>query len=172
MIKAVLVVNTQGKVRVLHFFEHSVRPEFQQDLVHKCFLATNSRGDDMCHFVDNFKDWPTPDTRLIYRRYATLCFIFVVDSSESQLAIIDLIQVFVESLDKLFESVCELDIIFHSDRVQHVLMEIVVGGLVAETNKDEIVRVVNEMDKLAKKKKKKKKTKWTTRYYCAFLCSF
>lgn len=152
MIKAVLVVNTQGKIRVVHFFEHSVRPEFQQDLVHKCYLATSSRTDDLCHFVDNFKDWPTPDTRLIYRRYATLCFIFVVDSSESQLAIIDLIQVFVESLDRIFESVCELDIIFHSDRVQHVLMEIIVGGLVAETSKDEVCRVVAEMDALAKNK--------------------
>ncbi len=149
MIKAVLVVNTQGKIRVVHFFETSVKPDTQLDLVHKCFLATNSRADDLCHFVDNFRDWPTPDTRLIYRRYATLCFIFVVDSSESQLAIIDLIQVFVESLDRIFESVCELDIIFHSDRVQHVLMEIIVGGLVAETSKDEITRVVGESDKLA-----------------------
>lgn len=31
---------------------------------------------------------------------------------------LDLIQVFVETLDKYFENVCELDLIFHVDRVR------------------------------------------------------
>jgi AP-3 complex subunit sigma len=152
MIKAILIINTQGKARVLHFFETSVRPEMQQGLVQKVFRAVSSRTEDMCNFVDKYKDWPTPDTRLVYRRYATLCFIFVVDSSESQLAILDLVQVLVETLDRVFENVCELDIVFHSDRVQHVLMELVMGGLVAETSRDEVVRAILEQDKLAEGK--------------------
>lgn len=57
------------------------------------------------------------DYRLIYRHYATLYFVFCVDSSESELGILDLIQVFVEALDKCFENVCELDLIFHVDKV-------------------------------------------------------
>jgi len=40
-----------------------------------------------------------------------------VDSSESELGILDLIQVLVESLDKCFENVCELDIVFKCDQV-------------------------------------------------------
>ena len=59
------------------------------------------------------------DYKLIYRHYATLYFVFCVDSSESELGILDLIQVFVETLDKCFESVCELDLIFHMDKVNH-----------------------------------------------------
>ncbi|GIY77364.1 AP-3 complex subunit sigma-2 [Caerostris extrusa] len=43
------------------------------------------------------------DFKLIYRHYATLYFVFCVDSSESELGILDLIQVFVETLDKCFE---------------------------------------------------------------------
>ncbi len=43
---------------------------------------------------------------------------FVVDGSESELGILDLIQVFVESLDKSFQNVCELHLIFHSDQVR------------------------------------------------------
>ena len=58
------------------------------------------------------------EIRLIYRHYATLFFIFAVDATESELGILDLIQVFVEALDKCFESVCELDLIFHSDKVR------------------------------------------------------
>lgn len=33
------------------------------------------------------------DTRVIYRHYATLYFVFVVDECESELGILDLIQV-------------------------------------------------------------------------------
>lgn len=63
---------------------------------------------------------------------------FVVDGAESELGILDLIQVFVESLDRSFENVCELDLIFHFDEVILVLSEIIQGGLVLETNITEI----------------------------------
>jgi AP-3 complex subunit sigma len=53
-----------------------------------------------------------------------------VDQAESELGILDLIQVFVEVLDKCFENVCELDLIFHSDKVNYILDEIVMGGMV------------------------------------------
>ena len=50
-----------------------------------------------------------------------------MDSSESELGILDLIQVFVETLDKCFENVCELDLIFHVDKVHNILAEMVMG---------------------------------------------
>ena len=39
-----------------------------------------------------------------------------------------------EVLDKCFENVCELDLIFHVDKVHYILDEIVMGGMVLETN--------------------------------------
>jgi AP-3 complex subunit sigma len=152
MIKSVLILNLQGKIRLVHFYEAVIKTGEQQELVRKVFKVISRRGDELCNFVDGFSEWPTADTRIIYRRYATLCFIFVVDSSESQLAILDIIQVFVETLDRCFENVCELDLIFHADKVQHVLMEIVMGGMVVETNKDEIFRAVSDMNRLAQGK--------------------
>ncbi|KAG6870509.1 AP-3 complex subunit sigma-2, partial [Termitomyces sp. T32_za158] len=53
--------------------------------------------------------------QVVYRNYATLFFVFVVDGAESELGILDLIQVFVECLDRAFENVCELDLVFHFD---------------------------------------------------------
>jgi hypothetical protein len=61
----------------------------------------------------------------------------------------------VESLDRAFENVCELDLVFHFDEVSHrpivrqrcvstilevhhILAEVVQGGLVLETNVEEI----------------------------------
>ena len=90
------------------------------------------------------------DYKLIYRHYATLYFVFCVDSSESELGILDLIQVFVETLDKCFENVCELDLIFHFDKVQYILQELCMGGMVLETNMQEIVLRIEEMNKLEK----------------------
>jgi AP-3 complex subunit sigma len=52
------------------------------------------------------------------RVYATLTFVFVIDEAESELAVLDLIQVLVEVLDKCFENVCELDLIFNPDKVR------------------------------------------------------
>jgi hypothetical protein len=55
------------------------------------------------------------------------------------LALLDFIQVFVEALDRLFENVCELDLIFGFETLHAVLGEMVVGGVVVETNLEKIV---------------------------------
>lgn len=77
-------------------------------------------------------------------------FVFCVDSSESELGILDLIQVFVETLDKCFENVCELDLIFHVDKVHYILNELVMGGMVLETNMTEILMRIDDQNKLEK----------------------
>ena len=96
------------------------------------------------------KKWG-PDTKIIYRQYATLYFVFWVDDSESELGILDLIQVFVETLDRAFQSVCELDIIFNMDKVQYILQEIVMGGMVLETDMAAVLKAYNEQEELVKK---------------------
>ncbi len=73
-------------------------------------------------------------------------FVFVIDEAESELAVLDLIQVLVEVLDRSFENVCELDIIFNPDKMNYVVDEIVVDGMVTETNIQEIVGVLKAMD--------------------------
>lgn len=86
--------------------------------------------------------------KLIYRHYATLYFVFAVDQQESDLGILDLIQVFVEALDKCFENVCELDLIFHSDRVHYILDEVVMGGMVLETNIHSVLQAIKDQAKM------------------------
>lgn len=156
MIKAVIVVNTSGKVRLCQFYEkQNMSIDMQQRLIKLLHTTIASRGDTLCHFLDGFGEWPSPDTRVVYRRYATLCIIFITDSTESCLAILDLIQVFVEVLDRIFKNVCELDFMFHSEKIHRALMEIVTGGMVLEMSKDAIVRNLTEMDRMASDSEKK-----------------
>lgn len=51
-------------------------------------------------------------------------------------------------VDKRFENVCELDLIFHSDRVHYILDEIVMGGMVLETNINAILQAINDQEKM------------------------
>lgn len=77
------------------------------------------------------------DNKLIYRHYATLYFVFCVDSSESELGILVLIQVFVETLDKCSENICELDSIFYVNKVHSILAEMVMRRMVWRHTMDE-----------------------------------
>lgn len=65
-------------------------------------------------------------------------------STESPLALLDLIQVFVEALDRLFENVCELDLIFNFETLHACLAEMVVGGVVVETALEKVVKEVRD----------------------------
>jgi AP-3 complex subunit sigma len=86
-----------------------------------------------------------------YRHYATLYFIVISTSTESPLALLDLIQVFVEALDRLFENVCELDLIFNFETLHAVLGEMIVGGVVVETSLEKVVQGVKAQGRVAKR---------------------
>ena len=87
-----------------------------------------------------------------YRHYATLYFILISTSTESPLALLDLIQVFVEALDRLFENVCELDLIFNYETLHACLGEMIVGGVVVETGLESVVKGVKEQGKVTNRR--------------------
>lgn len=88
---------------------------------------------------------------MTYGHYATLYFILISTSTESPLALLDLIRVFVEALDRLFENVCELDLIFNFETLHAVLGEMIVGGVVIETNLDRVVEGVKAQGRVMKR---------------------
>ncbi|XP_045214000.1 AP-3 complex subunit sigma-1-like isoform X1 [Mercenaria mercenaria] len=153
MIKAILVFNNHGKPRLSRFYQYYPE-DMQQQIVRETFHLVSKRDDNVCNFLEGGTLIGGSDFKIIYRHYATLYFVFCVDSSESELGILDLIQVFVETLDKCFENVCELDLIFHVDKVHHILAELVMGGMVLETNMTEIITRIEEQNKLEKSEKK------------------
>ncbi|UXI18401.1 Sphingolipid delta4-desaturase DES1 [Sarcoptes scabiei] len=168
MIKAILVFNNNGKPRLTKFYEFFPE-DLQQQIIKETFQLVSKRDENVCNFLEGGSLIGGSDFKLIYRHYATLYFVFCVDSSESELGILDLIQVrfekkntlilphckyhwqvFVETLDKCFENVCELDLIFHVDKVHNILNELVMGGMVLETNMTEIIARINEQNLLEK----------------------
>lgn len=126
MIKGIIIVNNHGNPRLAKFYQTVEGEAAQQQVIRRIFQQVSSRPDSFCNYLEG-QDVPYwgSDVKLIYRHYATLYFVFAVDSQESDLGILDLIQVFVECLDKCFENVCELDLIFGYPQLNNILDEIV-----------------------------------------------
>jgi hypothetical protein len=83
------------------------------------------------------------------RRYASLYFIACIGKDDNELLALEAVHAFVEVLDKYFDNVCELDLIFNFHKAYHILDEIILGGEVVETNKKTIRSVIKAEDDLA-----------------------
>ncbi|KHN00543.1 AP-3 complex subunit sigma [Glycine soja] len=66
--------------------------EKQHDAIRNVFSVLCSRPEHVSNFVDA-ESFFGPDSRLVYKHFATLYFVFIFDSSENELAMLDLIQV-------------------------------------------------------------------------------
>ncbi|KAK6460538.1 AP complex, mu/sigma subunit [Scheffersomyces coipomensis] len=144
MIHSVLIFNNDGLPRLMKFYTPVDLPT-QRLLLQQVYQLISIRTPQECSFITPpslLED--VDDIKVIYRHYATLYFVFIVDDQESELGILDLIQVFVECLDKCFTNVCELDLVFGWQVLQTVLEEIVQGGMVIDTNISRIVAAVDE----------------------------
>ncbi|KAK0740428.1 AP-3 complex subunit sigma [Schizothecium vesticola] len=163
MINAFLVFNGQGQPRLTKFYTQ-LDTSIQQRLISEIFTLVSNRPPGSCNFLplppllaasgtshsasEPHNDVPSLVT---YRHYATLHFIIISTSTESPLALIDIIQVYVEALDRLFENVCELDLIFNFETLHATLGEMIVGGVVIETSTDRIVAGVRAQGAVAKR---------------------
>ena len=58
----------------------------------------------------------------------------------------ELIHLFVETLDKYFGSVCELDVVYNFHKVYTVLDELIIGGEIVETSKSNILKKLREIE--------------------------
>mmetsp|Transcript_33280 Transcript_33280/g.106237 ORF Transcript_33280/g.106237 Transcript_33280/m.106237 type:complete len:152 (-) Transcript_33280:577-1032(-) len=140
-IRFVLMVNKQGQTRLSTYYEWlpmTERVALEAEIIRKCL----SRSEFQCSFVE-YRGY-----KVIYRRYASLFFIVGVESeTENELGILEFIHALVETLDKYFESVCELDIMFNLEKAHFILDEMVMNGCIVETNKSNILKPIALMEK-------------------------
>ena len=71
-----------------------------------------------------------------------------MDASDNELLLMETIHLFVELLDQYFSNVCELDIVFHFNKVYAILDEYILAGEVQETSKKVILERMREFEKL------------------------
>mmetsp|Transcript_16733 Transcript_16733/g.30016 ORF Transcript_16733/g.30016 Transcript_16733/m.30016 type:complete len:148 (+) Transcript_16733:257-700(+) len=145
-IRFILMVNKQGQTRLAQYYGENLtiqeKAAIEGEIIRKCLARTESQ----CSFIE-YRDF-----KCVYRRYASLFFIVGVDGQTNELGVLELIHNLVETLDKYFENVCELDIMFNIEKAHFILDEMICNGHIIETNKANILRPTRLMDKHQSKK--------------------
>eukprot|EP01111_Echinosteliopsis_oligospora_P002789 TRINITY_DN1432_c0_g1_i2.p1 TRINITY_DN1432_c0_g1~~TRINITY_DN1432_c0_g1_i2.p1 ORF type:complete len:143 (+),score=16.75 TRINITY_DN1432_c0_g1_i2:68-496(+) len=141
MIHYILVQNRQGKTRLSKWYDpyDDIEKRKLQTEVHRLI---NSRESKFTNFVE-FRNH-----KVVYRRYAGLFFMMVVDHKDNELSCLEAIHLFVEVLDAYFGNVCELDLVFNFFKVFSILDEVFVAGEIMETSKPVILNRIDQMDNL------------------------
>ena len=140
------------------------RVALESEIIRKCL----SRSELQCSFLEyrGFK--------VIYRRYASLFFIVgtkadfdvrklskltgvkkggdkSVENYENELGLLEFIHTLVETMDRWAGSICELDIMYQLEQVHFLVDEMVMNGYIVETNKSNVLRPIDLIDRESKK---------------------
>uniref|UniRef100_A0A7S3CRR2 AP complex mu/sigma subunit domain-containing protein n=1 Tax=Strombidium rassoulzadegani TaxID=1082188 RepID=A0A7S3CRR2_9SPIT len=104
-------------------------------------------GDDgpkVTSFIDDIPELEEMGATVVFREFASITIFFVINKySESELAVLDLIQFFVEVLDKYFgNNVCEIDLVFNPDKLHYILDEVILDGIVISLDVDKVLGVL------------------------------
>ena len=140
-IKFILLVNKQGQTRLAKYTDEFLsvdeRVMLEGEIVRKCL----SRTEKQCSIIQH------RNYKVIYRRYASLFFLVGVDEEENELAIMEFIHCVVETMDRYFGNVCELDIMFHIEKAHYLLDEMVANGTILDTNRTNVLTPLQMLDK-------------------------
>jgi hypothetical protein len=88
------------------------------------------------------------ETKVVYRRYASLFFIAATDPTDNELITLEIVHRYVEQMDKYYGNVCELDIIFNFQKAYFILDELLLAGEMQESSKKNVLRVIGAQDSL------------------------
>eukprot|EP00914_Ancora_sagittata_P020307 GHVO01040238.1.p1 GENE.GHVO01040238.1~~GHVO01040238.1.p1 ORF type:complete len:157 (-),score=22.32 GHVO01040238.1:193-663(-) len=139
MMRFFLLISRQGKTRLAKWF--TPLPQKSRLRVTKEVTQTVlNRPPKLCTFVE----WK--DELIVYKRYASLYFVCCVDKEDNLLATLEIIHHYVETLDRYFGNVCELDLIFNFHKAYFILDEIILGGQLAESSKRCVMRAISAQD--------------------------
>eukprot|EP00483_Globobulimina_turgida_P001510 UN01512 len=131
MIKAVFVINLSGKMRLFRFYGDAVPTECRKHLIKVLgdVILHRMHSKTKCNFVDknqlrNISIQHTSTKRftkdeqamksfcnmlnesyIVYRTYASLHFLMIIDEGENLLAMMDLIHLYVELLERKYVNV-------------------------------------------------------------------
>mmetsp|Transcript_10393 Transcript_10393/g.18896 ORF Transcript_10393/g.18896 Transcript_10393/m.18896 type:complete len:158 (+) Transcript_10393:51-524(+) len=147
MISFLLMVNKQGQTRLSSYYEWismAERVALESEIIRKCL----SRSELQCSFLE-YRGY-----KVIYRRYASLFFIVGTkpdaggeENQENELGMLEFIHTLVETMDKWAGSICELDIMYQLEQVHFLLDEMVMNGYIVETNKSNVLRPIDLMER-------------------------
>ncbi|KAL1307763.1 AP-1 complex subunit sigma-2-like isoform X2 [Arachis ipaensis] len=131
MIHFVLLISRQGKVRLTKWYSPYSQKE-RSKVIRELSSEILSRGPKLCNFVE----WR--GFKVVYKS----------DQDDNELETLSIIHHYVETLDRYFGSVCELDLIFNFHKAYFILDEILLAGEMQETSKRTTLRLIAAQEEL------------------------
>ncbi|KAJ2686618.1 hypothetical protein IWW39_003521 [Coemansia spiralis] len=128
-----------AKLRLAKWYT-TLTPKEKTKTIKEVSLVVLSRKPKQCNFIEH------RDTKVVYRKYASLYFIAGIDLDDNELLTLEIIHRYVEVLDRSFGNVCELDLIFNFQRAYFILDEMIMAGELQESGKGTVLRVLAQMD--------------------------
>ncbi|KAJ6258942.1 hypothetical protein Dda_5837 [Drechslerella dactyloides] len=164
-IRYIILLSRQGKVRLSKWFTTLSLKE-KNKIIKEVSQLVLSRRTRMCNFLEYkgrvfqviqllivpraLTQIPLrpADTRVVYRRYASLFFIAGTDQNDNELITLEIVHRYVEQMDKYYGNVCELDIIFNFQKAYFILDELLLAGELQESSKKNVLRCISQQDSL------------------------
>jgi len=140
-ISYLILLSRQGKVRLAKWFT-TLSPREKAKIIKDVSQLVLARRTRMCNFLE-YKD-----SKIVYRRYASLFFITGCASTDNELITLEIIHRYVEQMDKYYGNVCELDVIFSFSAAYFILDELLLAGEMQESSKKTILRSIGQQDSL------------------------
>ncbi|KAF7831516.1 AP-1 complex subunit sigma-1-like [Senna tora] len=137
----VILISRQGKVRLTKWYSPYSQRE-RSKVLRELSGQILPRTPKLCNFVE----WR--GLKVVYKRYASLYFCFCIDLDDNELETLSIIHHYVETLDRYFGSVCELDLIFNFHKAYYILDEILLAGHMQETSKRTTLRLIAAQEDL------------------------
>jgi AP-3 complex subunit sigma len=138
MIYGIFVINENGDIRLARAYVEMPQ-DVRNRLAHEVFRLVSTRTQNLCNFVpgDSISSYQFKrKVTVVYRAYATLYVIAIVDECENPLSILDIIHTFVQVLNGCFKDVSEVQLAFNPDKALQALDSLINGGLIFETVSD------------------------------------
>lgn len=141
MIQAMISFSRQGKLRLQRWFVAHQEKQ-RKSMIRELISIVVSRKGKNCNFLE-YKG-----LKIVYRLYASLYFLLVIEEDDNQLLSLEIVHRYVEVLDLYFGSVCELDIIFNFEKAYFILDELILAGEIQETGRRQIVDIIHSEELL------------------------
>ena len=148
------------KKRLAKWFT-TLSPKDKAKIIKDVSQLVLSRRTRMCNFLEYKGEYYRPfvgqacsdfpcllDTKVVYRRYASLFFIAGCSSTDNELITLEIVHRYVEQMDKYYGNVCELDIIFNFQKAYFILDELLLAGEMQESSKKSVLRCISQQDSL------------------------
>ena len=134
MIKIALILNINGKSRYFRCYDETcLKEEDESKVIKEIYQKLKGRKILDCNIIEDL-ECLKEGYKVIYKKWATLFFVFVIDEGENELAIIDLIQNWIKLLEKNFPGVWEYHLVFNPDLLYSIMDEVLLDGMVTEIN--------------------------------------